>query len=67
MTEKPTKGTVGRKEVYDMCILLDDFCYLTDMRRRALEAMDTSLLSRVDEAFTITAVEANKLLDRVCV
>ena len=49
----------------DMYSLLADFCHLVAMRKRAIETMDKPLLSVVDESLTVTAAEANKLLDHI--
>ena len=49
----------------DMYSLLADFCHLVAMRKRAVDTMDKPLLSVVDESLTVTAAEANKLLDHI--
>ena len=49
----------------DMYSLLADFCHLVAMRKRAVDTMDKPLLSVVDESLTVTATEANKLLDHI--
>ena len=49
----------------DMYSLLADFCHLVAMRKRAVDTMDKPLLSVVEESLTVTAAEANKLLDHI--